>query len=36
MFYGTNEGYFNMLWQYIIDRHLPYLVKERKLYSACQ
>ena len=30
MFYGINDRHSNMLWQYIIDRYLLYLVKERK------
>ena len=30
MFYGINDRHSNMLWQYIIDRYLQYLVKERK------
>ena len=30
MFYDISDRYSNMLWQYIIDRYLLYLVKERK------
>ena len=30
MFHGVNDKHSNMLWQYIIDRYLLYLVKERK------
>ena len=30
VFYGINDRHSNMLWQYIIDRYLLYLVKERK------
>ena len=30
MFYGINDRHSNMLWQYIKDRYLLYLVKERK------
>ena len=30
MLYGINDKHSNMLWQYIIDRYLLYLVKERK------
>ena len=30
MFYEINDRHSNMLWQYIIDRYLQYLVKERK------
>ena len=31
MSYGISGRYSNVLWQYIIDRYLLYLVKERKI-----